>query len=162
MRKLILLFLTVSLAAAGGCGYTASSLLPPELDSIHVDNFENKIDPAKEVSDKRASYSYWPGLETEITRAVIDGFIFDRHLDIKSEAKAALLLKGALTDYRQFPLSYDINGNVEEFRIEVLVDIELYDQLNKELMWKERSFMGQTSYTIAGPNSETEAENGGL
>ncbi|MCK4852576.1 MAG: hypothetical protein KAS86_05605, partial [Candidatus Omnitrophica bacterium] len=73
---------------ACGCGYTASSLLPDGMDSIHVNNFVNEIDPTREISDKRSGYSYSPGVENEITRAVIDGFIFDRQLDVDTENNA--------------------------------------------------------------------------
>jgi hypothetical protein len=156
MKKMMLGVLIVSFL--GGCGYTTSTLLPPELDSIHVSNFVNKIDPAAEVSDKRMSYTYWPGLENQITRAVIDGFIFDRHLDVKSEAKAAMVLKGELTDYKQFPLSYDRSDNVEEMRTQITVNLELYNSVSGELMWKETGFTGWASYDLAGPNATTEAE----
>ncbi|MFC1548365.1 LPS assembly lipoprotein LptE [Candidatus Omnitrophota bacterium] len=160
MRIVFVFLISIFLVTASGCGYTTSSLLPPGMDSIHVDNFANKINPAKEVSDKRASYSYWPNLETDITRAVIDGFIFDRHLDIDRESKAALVLKGELMSFRQYPLSYDKSDtpNVEEFRIEILVNIELYDNESGKLMWKEDSFLGESTYDVAGPNAVTEAE----
>jgi hypothetical protein len=157
MRLTAFLVFLCFLIVASGCGYTSVSLLPPKLDSIHVENFANKIDIAREVSDKRASYSYWPGLETNITRAVIERFVLDKNLDVKSKDKATLLLKGALTDYRQIPLSYS-GENVEEFRVEVFVDIELYNNLTGELMWKETSFMGESTYTISGPHTKTEAQ----
>lgn len=150
------LILFVSFSA--GCGYTSTSMLPPELDSIHVDNFVNNINPAQEVSDKRASYSYWPDLENQITRAVIDGFIFDRHLEVESEKEAALLLKGELISFRQFPLSYDGGQNVIELRIEIIVDLELYDERTGKLMWKETSFMGWSSYNLSGENTKSEAD----
>jgi len=157
MRLTAFLILSCFLAVTGGCGYTSVSLLPSELDSIHVENFTNKIDPARQVSDKRASYSYWPGLETDITNAVINQFVLDKNLDVKSESKAALLLKGSLTDFRQYPLSYS-GENVEEFRVEVFVDMELYNNLTGELMWKEAHFMGESTYTISGPNAKTESQ----
>ena len=158
MRKFIYILVLLFIAVSAGCGYTTSSLLAPGLDSIHVDNFENKIDPASEVSNKRATYTYWPGLETDITRAVIDGFIFDRHLDVERKNKAALILKGELTSFRQYPLSYDKNDNVSEFRIEILVNLELYDNLNGKEMWKETSFMGEGTYSISGSNATTESD----
>ena len=158
MRKFLSIFVLLLVAVSAGCGYTTSSLLPPELDSIHVENFENKIDPAQEVSNKRASYTYWPGLETDITRAVIDGFIFDRHLDVERKSKAALILKGELTSFRQYPLSYDKNDNVVEFRIEITVNLQLYDNLNGKEMWEEISFMGEGTYSISGSNATSESE----
>ena len=156
MKRLIFAVFLVSVVT--GCGYTTRSLLPAELNSIHVNNFVNRIDPAAEVSDRRMSYTYWPGLENQITRGVIDEFIFDRHLDVKSEAKAAMLLKGELVDYKQFPLSYDKADNVEEMRTQITVDLELYDSATGELIWKETGFTGWSSYDLAGPNATTEAE----
>lgn len=157
MIKNLLLALTVA-GFLSGCGYSTRSLLPPEMNSIHVNNFVNKIDPTAEVSDKRMSYTYWPGLENQLSRAVIDGFIFDRHLDVKSESKAAMLLKGELVDYRQYPLSYDKSDNVQEMRTQVTVNIELYNNATGELMWRENGFTGWSSYYLAGPNASTEAE----
>ncbi len=158
MRFFSLFVLSLALILSSGCGYTTASLLPPGLESIHVDNFINKIDPAREVSNRRAAYFYQPGLETSITMAVIDGFIFDRHLDIESEKKADLLLEGELTDLRQYPLSYSRGGDIEEYRVEVVVDIKLYNNHTEKLMWSENSFMGESSYDISGPNAKSESE----
>jgi hypothetical protein len=157
MMKRMILALLLTLFAAG-CGYTTRSLLPPELNSIHVSNFVNKIDPAAEVSDRRMSYTYFPGLENQITRSVIDGFIFDRHLDVKSEARATMILKGELIDYKQEPLSYDRSDNVEEMRTQITVNLELYNSATGDLIWSERSFTGWASYDLSGPNATTEAE----
>ena len=151
-------FLMVLIVAVAGCGYTTSSLLPAGLDSVYVENFTNKIDPTKEISDRRVSYTYRPGLETDITRAVIDGFIYDRHLELENENNAALTLKGELKDFRQYPLSYDKGDNVEEFRIEIIVDIELYDNKTGKKMWQENGFTGQSSYDVSGPNAKTESD----
>ena len=158
MKKISMAFMALAIAFMAGCGYNTASLLPPELNSIHVANFVNKIDPTREVSDKRMSYNYWPGLENQITRGVIDGFIFDRHLDVKPEAKAVLSLKGELVDFRQYPLSYDGNENVEELRVQILVNLELYNNETGELLWKEVNFMGWSSYNLSGPETRNEAE----
>ena len=159
MRKLYpIITLSILLLVLTGCGYTSTSLLPPDLKSIHVESFENKINPAQEVSDKRMSYSYWPGLETQLTRSVIDGFIFDRHLDIKSEQKADLVLKGQLTDFRQFPLTYDRGNNVTELRVQITVDLELYNNKTGKRMWTENSFTGWSSYDVTGDSAKTESE----
>ncbi|MBU1084011.1 MAG: hypothetical protein KKG84_02845 [Candidatus Omnitrophica bacterium] len=140
-----------------GCGYMTGSLLPPELDSIRVENFVNSINIAQEVSDRRSSYSYRPGLEINITRAVIDEFIIDGNLAVRRAENAALTLEGSLVEFRQFPLSYDGGDNVEEFRMELLVDLKLINNLTKETVWKETGFMGQTSYAVTGSNAKTES-----
>ena len=158
MRQVTNLLLTIFIIGLSGCGYTTGSLLPTELDSIHVENFSNAIDPTREMSDRRASYSYRPGLEGNITRAVIDEFIFDGTLKIDNAKQSDLLLRGEFHDFRQFPLSYDGGDNVEEFRVELQVDIELYNKLTGDTLWKENNFVGQTSYTVSGLNAKTENE----
>jgi hypothetical protein len=132
--------------------------LPEGLDTIHVDNFRNEIDPAKEVSNSRATYTYQPGLEVDITREVIDQFIKYRHLRIESEKNADLILKGALVDYKRYPLSYSEDDDIEEYRIEIIVSLELYDQKNDKLMWKEDGFMGESTYPVTGPNRLIESQ----
>jgi hypothetical protein len=158
MRFIAVFLLTAMLLSTNGCGYTTTSLLPPELDSIHVANFVNKIDPTREISNRRSTYFYSPGLENDITRAVIDGFIFDRHLDIKNKREAMLLMKGQLVDLEQYPLSYNKNEDVVEYRIEIYVNIQLYDNRSDKLMWEEKRFMGWSSYDVTGQNAMTESE----
>ena len=155
-RTITLVMVVTVMILTAGCGYMTGSLLPPELDSIHVENFINSIDIAQEISDRRSSYSYQPGLEINITRAVIDEFMFDGNLTVKKADEAVLTLEGALIDFRQVPLSYDGDDNVEEFRIELFVEMKLTNNLTKETMWKETNFMGETSYTVTGPHAKTE------
>ena len=159
MKRVFTFFvLSVFLIVAGGCGYTATTLLPPDIKSIHVANFTNKIDPAKEVSDKRSAFFYRPGMETEITKAVIDEFIFDRHLDIMPPKQSDLLMEGQLVDLQEYPLSYSSGGgSITESRVEVFVDIEVYDNRSGDLLWKENSFMGQFDFDISGPAAIPEA-----
>ena len=158
MKTIACLGLIFSLTFLGGCGYTTKSILAPGIKSICIDNFANGIDLSREITDKRADYSYRPGLETDITRGVIDRFLFNGRLDIKSRENADLVLTGKLTDFRQFPLSYDNEENVEEYRIEIFVEVELSDRRDGKLLWKESSFMGQTSYTVSGPHAKSEEE----
>ncbi|MBD3380531.1 MAG: hypothetical protein GF408_08755 [Candidatus Omnitrophica bacterium] len=158
MKKTMSLALAAVLLMTAGCGYSSRSLLPPDLTSVHVENFDNDIDPTRVSSDRRSSFSYRPGLEVDITRAVIDGFIFDRHLDIKSRKQADLLLEGQLKDFRLSPLSYDGSDNVTEYRAELIVDLQLYNNNTGELMWREAGFMGQANYSIDGPDAKSEAQ----
>lgn len=151
-------FLAASMLLLSGCGYTTSSLLPPEQNSIHVNNFANRIDPTREISDRRSSYTYRPGTDTQVTRAVIDGFIFDRRLDIMPANKAALILDGELVDFKQYPLSYNKGRDIEEFRIEVVVNMKLTERATGKVIWEEKNFRGQTDYDVVGPNAITEGQ----
>ena len=157
IKKQVLCMVAAFVVTLSGCGYTTNSLLPAELNSIHVNNFQNKINITKEISDKRSNYTYRPGLENTITREVINKFMFNNNLDIKSEKNAAMLLNGSLVDYQLIPLSYNRDENVEEFRIEIFVDMILKNNLTGKVMWEEKRFMGNYTYSLTGPNSMTES-----
>ncbi len=151
MRLFVLFFLVLS-----GCGYTSGSLLPDHMSSIFVQDFENKIDHTRDVSDRRSKHSYRPNLERDIRRSVIDRFMFDGNLQLVGEENADLILKGAVTSFEQVPLSYDDHDNIESLRIRILVDLELYDNNADEVLWRERSFMGQEDYNLVGKDPMSE------
>lgn len=138
------------LIAIAGCGYTTGSLLPPRLKTIYVDNFKNKIDIGKEVTESTQYTLYRPGLENDVTNAVVERFVFDGNLKIAGRDEANLILRGNLVDYRQEALRYDANDDVEEYRIKVTVDMELIDAANNEPLWKEVGFIGESTYKIKG------------
>jgi len=156
MRKSYFLILSVLLFVVSGCGYTTRSVLPSGDASIHVENFANKIDVTEETSDQTAYYSYIPAMESDITRDVIDKFIFDGDYRVTSPDKAHFLLKGELVGFKREPLRYDANDNVIEYRLSVLVNIQLYDLKNDELLWQEKGFAGESTYRLSGEFAKSE------
>ena len=149
--RLSLLFaLAFFLAAAGGCGYSTGSLLPSKLKAIYVDNFKNRIDIGREVTESSRYVLYRPGLENDVTNAIVDRFVFDGNLKIANKENADLILKGELTDYRQEALRYDASDNVEEYRIKIAVNIELVDTSADEVLWKEAGYIGEKTYKTTG------------
>ena len=144
---LILLFFSVILV---GCGYSTGSLLPLHLKTVYVDNFKNKIEIDKEVTESARYTLYRPGLENDVTVAVTNRYIFDGNLKIANKDDADLILIGDLVNYRQEALAYDGDDNVEEYRIKIVVNIRLEDVYNNELMWEEIGFIGESTYRTTG------------
>ena len=138
----------ISILAVSGCGYTTSSLLPARLKTIYVENFKNSINVTAEQSELRMYRGYRPGMETEITKAVIDRFMFDGNLKIAPEEKADLILKSELIDYKRDSLRYDANDNVEEYRIKLIVNIKLEEASGGTVLWTEKGFAGEATYRI--------------
>ena len=162
LKRYISLALILVLCASG-CGYTTRSLLPSNYKTIYVDSFGNKIKITAEQSNVRMYRGYRPGLEAEITKAVIDKFLFDGNLRIASEPSANIILKGELVDFRKESLRYDANDNIEEFRLVLTVDIELIDPADDKVVWKEKNFSGETTYRTSGPlaiDESTAVKNG--
>ncbi len=140
-----------------GCGYTARSVLPADESLIYVDNFVSKINVTREISNRRVYYPYSPGMEIDITRKVIDRFIFDGTFKVRDAESAYYILKGKLVNFKREPLRYDANDNVIEYRLSVVVDIELYDLKKEEVAWYEKNFAGEDTYRTTGQFAKSES-----
>lgn len=139
-----------------GCGYSGRSLLPPNLKSIYVDNFKNTIAVGREVTEVKKYAIYRPGIENDITNAVIDRFTFDGNLKIARKDKADLTLEGTLTNYVKEALRYDNADNVEEYRVKVTVDMSLTEAPGGKIMWAEKGFSGEATYNTMGAYAASE------
>ena len=144
-----------------GCGYTSRSLITNKFQTIYIPQFVNKIDITKENEAATKYKVYKPLLDSDITRAVIDKFLFDGNLKPVKEESADLTLKGELMEFRRDPLRYTSTDDVEEYRINMVVNITLWDNKENKLVWQENSFTGETTYFTTGTaqKSETTAIN---
>ncbi len=136
-------------ATIPGCGYTVrSSISQLGYRTIYVGPFVNKIDITSETSVARRYKTYYPLLENDITRQVIDQFILDGNLRLAKEEDADLILKGELVDYRRDALRYTAvdDEEVEEYRISIVVNLQLHDALKQTLSCEINNFVGDTTY----------------
>jgi hypothetical protein len=150
-------FIFLLLAFLAGCGYTTRSLLPSNYKTIHVDNFKNAVAITAEQSNVRMYRGYRPGMEIDLTKAVIDKFLEDGNLKISQDTDCDLILSGDLVDFKRDALRYDANDNVEEYRIKMIVDISLDDSKSGKNVWVEKGFTGETTYRTSGSLTKTEA-----
>ena len=141
-----------------GCGYTTRSLITQDYQTIYVRPFVNKINITGETSVARRYQTYYPLLENDITRKVIDQFILDGNLRLAEEGNADLILEGELVDYRRDALRYTgaDEEEVEEYRISLVVTLRLYDVSAETLLWQVKNFTGDTAYFTAS-KSESQA-----
>ena len=159
MRKIHLrkkaVMLLVALFFISGCGYTTRSLLPTQFKTIYVENFVNKINVTAESSDVRMYRGYSPGMEIQVTKSIRDKFLFDGNLKIADSKDADLILKGDLIDFRNEALRYDRNDNVEEYRVRMVINMELQTRDGKT-RWKENNFAGEQLYRTTGALAKSE------
>jgi len=156
------LFLTTicCLLATGltGCGYTTRSMLYGKYKTIYIAPFLNKVDITQESYSANKYRIYRPMLETDITKKVINRYLFDGNLKPAKESLADLVLKGELIEYRKDPLSYDSNvENVTEYRVNIYVNLSLWDQKENKLLWQENNFNGNYSYLVSSASGEATA-----
>jgi hypothetical protein len=120
--------------------------------------FKNSINTASEKSAYTKYMSYYPLLESTITRAVVDRFIFDGSLKVVKESDAEVILKGELIAYNRDAVRYaDNNEDVQEYRITITVNLSLYSKTG-ELIWQKDNFSGDTSYYITGSRAKSEKD----
>jgi len=141
-----------------GCGYTTRSMISNKYRTIFVTAFANKIDVTQEQYAQNRYKVYRPMLETDVTRAVRDRFLFDGNLKPVKEGNADLILKGELVEFRRDPLRYTGGDDVMEYRLNIVVNISLWDARENELVWEETRFTGDTTYFTTGINAKSEAQ----
>jgi hypothetical protein len=155
LKKSILLVTSYSLLVTiMGCGYTTRSMISNKFKTIYITPFVNKIDITKETDAGYKYRIYRPMLETDITKKVTNKYLFDGNLRPVKTESADLILKGELVEFRRDPLRYTDNDEVEEYRINILVNISLWDRKENKLVWQENNFTGDytyfTSFTTSG------------
>ena len=149
--------LTVHSALLSGCGYTTRPGLAPDLKTVYVASFKNKIDLTQLPTNDQRFPIYRHAMEIEITNAVISRFQFTGLLRPSGQSNADTRLEGELVQFRRDPLRYDASQNVEEWRLNLVVNLKFYDQRTNTLVWEETPLIGDTTYFALGSNAETEA-----
>lgn len=144
------------LASLAGCGYTTKTNLPPNIRSVHVAPVTNAIDLSAEVSDRDAFKVYRPGLEVDLTNAIINRFIFDGNLRVEKPGNADSTIEAKLIEYRRDPLRYSENDDVQEYRLNAVIEIALVENGSGKTIWKEERLTGDTTFYLSGRRAESE------
>jgi hypothetical protein len=143
-------------SSLAGCGYTTRSMLGSKYHTIYVSPFLNKVNITTEGDAANKYRIYRPMIETDITHSVDSRYLFDGNLRPVEEANADLILKGEVIEFRKDPLRYDDNDNVSEYRINLVVNISLWDRAENKLIWEENNFIGDTTYFATGAQSKSD------
>ncbi|MCU0666539.1 MAG: LPS assembly lipoprotein LptE [Candidatus Omnitrophica bacterium] len=153
--RIFSLFLAVLLSA--GCGYTTRSLLSGQYKTIYIAQFENKMDFTDAALSGNKYKLYKPGLETDVAKATSSRYMLDGNLKPTQEQSSDLVLRGSLVDFRRDPLRYTDSDDVYEYRLNVVVDLKLYDRHKDEVLWEEKGFTGDYTYFTSGPAAKSES-----
>ena len=135
---------TAFLAACllSGCGYTQHVHLPNDIKTVAVKTFKNEIPPNEQ-------FAYRPGLEIELTNAIIDRLIFDGNLKVVDESKADAVLEGAIVSYKQEGLRFDRLDSVQEYRLFLVVKFKLIDRKTNKVIIEEPNFSGRAEFFVS-------------
>lgn len=151
----LILFVAATLQCAG-CGYSNKTVLPNNIKTINIPPIKNGIDLTGEISDKDRFRVYRPGLEVDLTNAIINRFIFDGNLKVATNDKADAIVEAKLVDYRRDPLRYSEGDDIQEYRLSVTVNVTVYLANGHKVLWHEDALTGDTSFFLSGARALSE------
>lgn len=130
-----------------GCGYTTRSLVSNKFRTIHIAQFVNKIDITLDTDTGNKYKINRPMLESEVTKAVINKYLFDGNLKPVNSDSADVVLKGEVIEFKRDPVRWtEDNNEVEEYRMSIVVNISLWNKKDNIMLWQENGFTGTTTY----------------
>ncbi len=145
MKKFIRAFQSLFLCAmvfmTASCGYTNKMKLPHDIQSIYVETALNKISIEQ-------MYSYQPGMEMDITNAVIRRFQTDGNLKVAKADQADAVLSIDLKAYEQEGVRFNPLENVAEYRLFIDLGLTLKHRETGEVLWAEPNFSGNKEYFV--------------
>ena len=127
--------------ALSGCSYTRKTVLPRNIKTIYVETVKNKLDAEK-------LYAYQPGLEMDITNAVIQRLQQDGTVKVVEQKKADAILKTDLVSLEQEGLRFTSLEGVAQYRLFIVVRLNLVEAKTGNVIWEEPNFSGDTEYYV--------------
>ncbi len=113
---LLIIIAALSLFSSS-CGYHLSgtgSVIPQGARSIAILTFINGTNE--------------PYVDTEVTSAVANEFIFDGRLKVTDRDAADLLLSGKVVRYDAVPLAYNVEAFVQTYQVRLVANVTLEDR----------------------------------
>lgn len=144
--KFLLILLLVFMIPVCGCGYTRKAMLLNDMKTIYIETVKNRLEPTE-------IYAYQQGLEMDITNAVIRRLQQDGTLKVVEQSKADVTLRTTLVRFEQEGLRFNQLESVEEYRLFVVVTLQLVDNRTGDTIWEEPDFMGDTEYYVTDVSS---------
>ena len=139
-----------------GCGYTTSRLLPAAYRTIYVEPLKNQIPITEEVNEQLGYQANLPQLQEDVTRGVIDRFLFDGNLRVTTKREEAdLVLDGEIIDFLRQPVRRLEDGSAEEYRLNLTAHLTLRDRKGTQV-FEEPGLIGDTTYFVTGTSAITE------
>lgn len=135
----VLPYLSILLTAflLNGCAaYRLGTTLPGDLRSVYVPTFENNTNE--------------PGIEIEVTDAVITRFRQDGNLKPVSRQEADTLVEGIIISWDRAVLDYtgEDDDEVDEYRLYVTARIRFQDLRTGEVIISGENIRGHTDFLV--------------
>lgn len=127
MRRLSLRFFLAFLCLAG-CGYQLrgkETNLPPDIHSVAIPIFANRTDQT--------------GIETEVTRALVEKFISTKRLSVGPRDSADSLLTGTVISFSTYPVAVVSSTQITtEYRATVILEYNFQGRKDGKVLFREQ------------------------
>ena len=131
----------VAALLAGGCGYTIGGTLPSHIQTVSVPIFRNSTRE--------------PGVESLITRAVVEGFSTNGRLRVVGSSQADAVLDGEITSYSVASIAFDKDANVRLYRVVVTVNLRMRDVKRNAVLFEQNQVQEQADFRVQGQVAQT-------
>ena len=135
------LALALAAVAVGACGYSYRGTLPSHVRTVAVPIFLNRTSE--------------PGVESIITRAVVQAFSTNGRLQVVRLADADAVLEGEVTSYGVSAIAFDNTLNVQQYRLVVVLNLRMRDARRNDVLFQQNGVVEQADFRIQGPVSAT-------
>jgi outer membrane lipopolysaccharide assembly protein LptE/RlpB len=128
-------FLNILLLLISACGYHVMGTggdFPGKITTLAISPLENRTKEAN--------------LGTTFVAAFRREFISRRELDIVGTNEAEAILKGTIRSFSSHTLSYDEQGRVREYRINMTIDLFLANKRDGSILWRANGIMRSEEY----------------
>ena len=139
MRRALVAVAAVTLLT--GCGYTFRGTLPEHVKTISVPIFVNRTQE--------------PGVESIVTRAVVEAFSTNGRLRVVRTAGADAVLEGEVTSYGVQAIAFDKTSNVQQYRLVVTLNLRLRDLKKNAVLFQQTGVYEQADFRVLGPVDQT-------
>jgi outer membrane lipopolysaccharide assembly protein LptE/RlpB len=139
--RALLLLLLLYVAGLGGCGYTVRGTLPAHIQTIAVPIFRNRTQE--------------PGVESLITRAVVEAFSTNGRLRVVRSEQADAILDGEIIGYTIASVAFDRDANVRLYRLIVTANLRLRDMRQQTVLFQQNDVREQADFRVQDAVSQT-------
>jgi outer membrane lipopolysaccharide assembly protein LptE/RlpB len=139
--RLGLLALAVAALGLGACGYSFRGTLPSHVRTVAVPIFMNRTQE--------------PGVESIITRAVVQAFATNGRLRVVRTADADAILDGEVTSYGVEAIAFDATLNIQQYRLVVGLNLRMRDVRRQAVLFQQTGVTEQADFRVIGPVSAT-------
>jgi hypothetical protein len=130
---------------ATACGdMPIKKALPDNIQKIVIPVFENKTGQ--------------PDVENLLTKKVVQNFIVDGRLQVTSREQADAQLQGTVQRYDRIVLTRDANQVPQQYKLQIVVDIDFTELKTGTLMWSTKSQLSLTP-GVEGPQEGFDSTN---